>query len=261
VLLPNHLTKDQEKLVYSQESRAKLEAEPVEITLGDVTLPLQHLDRNHLPNHSKTFRSIVDQSETKDDWENVVRMLEGFENAGLKVKSDLREKAVRKLNMAGYQNLVLKALQRPKATGLSLKNFGLLLQVLRGLHDKAVMADWDKDETIKALKMARQVVELMDSEEHCAGARKGELLSSGDWRGKPVVVALPTELAAVLAARYDGDKKEVKKLTSRLVNALKQDDYMVWLSRPPLSVQRLMFVTTRHTSRLSPRPSPRVPDL
>jgi hypothetical protein len=241
VLLPKHLTRDQQKLVYSQESRAKLEAEPVEITLGDVTLPLQHLNRNHLPNQSHTFRSIVDKSETKDDWENVVRMLEGFENAHIRLKNDLREKAVRKLNSAGYQNLVLKALQRPQATGLRLRNFSLLVQVLRGLHDKAVMADWDQDETQKALKIARQVVELMDDQDHCGGAKSGDLLSNGDWRGKPVVIALPTELAAVLAARYNGDKEEVKKLTSRLVNALKQDDYMVCLPQPSLSVRRLML--------------------
>jgi hypothetical protein len=227
VLLPLHLTKEQEKLVYTQEARAKLEAEPVEITLGDVTLPLEHIDRNHLPDRFKTFKEVIMKSETKEDWENVVRMLEGMENAGIKVKQNRQEMVVRQLNLHGMQHLVLKALQRPKATGVRLSSWGVLVQVLRSVHDKAALADWEKDETIKALRLAKQVVELMDDEEHCGGQPRGEMKSEGDFRGKPVVVALPTELAAVLAEKHAGDKEEVKKMANRLVNALKQDDYMV----------------------------------
>jgi hypothetical protein len=167
------------------------------------------------------------KSETKEDWENVVRMLEGMENAGIKVKQNRQEMVVRQLNLHGMQHLVLKALQRPKATGVRLSSWGVLVQVLRSVHDKAALADWEKDETIKALRLAKQVVELMDDEEHCGVQPRGEMESKGDFRGKPVVVALPTELAAVLAEKHAGDKEEVKKMANRLVNALKQDDYMV----------------------------------
>jgi hypothetical protein len=167
------------------------------------------------------------KSETKEDWENVVRMLEGMENAGIKVKQNRQEMVVRQLNLHGMQHLVLKALQRPKATGVRLSSWGVLVQVLRSVHDKAALADWEKDETIKALRLAKQVVELMDDEEHCGGQPRGEMKSEGDFRAKPVVVALPTELAAVLAEKHAGDKEEVKKMANRLVNALKQDDYIV----------------------------------
>jgi hypothetical protein len=167
------------------------------------------------------------KSETAADWENVVRMLEGMQNAGIKVKKAWQEMVVRQLNLHGMQHLVLKAIQRPKATGVRLSNWGVLLQVLRSVHDKAALADWEKEETAKALRLARQVVELMEDEEHCGGQSRGELKSEGDFRGKPVVVALPTELAAVLAEKHSGDKEKVKKMVGRLVNALKQDEYMV----------------------------------
>ncbi|KAG9193651.1 hypothetical protein G6011_03686 [Alternaria panax] len=231
VLLPSHLTKEQQKLVYKEESRAKLEAEPVEITLGDVTLPLEHLDRNRLPNRFKTFRKIVAESETREDWENVARCLEGFEEAGIKAESAWQEMVIRKLDEADMHHLVLKILQRPKATGVRLSNLGVLRQVLRGVHDKAALSDWAEEETTKMYKQAKQIVELMENEEHHKVQKppfkKREEVAAieGDWRGKPSVVALPTELAAMLAEKHGGDKEEVKKLSNRLVNALKQSGY------------------------------------
>ncbi|KAH7349016.1 hypothetical protein BKA66DRAFT_516651 [Pyrenochaeta sp. MPI-SDFR-AT-0127] len=225
ILLPSHLTKEQQKLVYEQENKAKLDAEPVEITLGDVTVPLEHIDRNRLPNTWKHFREILAKSETREDFENVVRLLEGFENAGIRVRPQWRELVVRKLNLNGMQHLVLKALQRPKATGLRLRDYNVLVQVLRGVHDKAALSDWTEEDTAKALRLAKQVVELMDDEEHCGEQARGTMASQNDWRGKPAVIALPTELAAVLAERHGGDVAEVKKFVGRLVNALIQGEF------------------------------------
>ncbi|KAF1945257.1 hypothetical protein EJ02DRAFT_396449, partial [Clathrospora elynae] len=226
ILLPYHLTKEQEKLVFRHENKAKLEAEPVEISLGDVTLPLEHINQMQLPNHWSHFKEIISKSKTKEDWENLVRILEGFENAGIPVKPRRQELVVRQLNRHGMQHLVLKALQRPKATGLRLSDWGVLIQVVRGVHDKAALADWEKEETSKAFRMAKQVVDLMEDEEHCGGQTKGPEGAQKDWRGKPVVVALPTELAAIMAERHGGDVDKLKKLANRLINALKQDNYM-----------------------------------
>ncbi|KAF1833958.1 hypothetical protein BDW02DRAFT_499388, partial [Decorospora gaudefroyi] len=229
VLLPKHLTPEQEKLVYKLDSQAKLEAEPIEITLGDVTLPLEHIDRNALPPRWKTFRQIVNLSQTTEDWENVLRMLEGFENARIAVKPWVQAMVVRKMNLAGMHHLLLKAIQRPRATGIRLSNREVLVQLLRAVHDKASMADWAQDDTAKALRLAQQAVELMEDEEHCGGQMRGEMTSGDDWRGEPVVVALPTEMAAVLADRYGVHGDEVAKLANRLVNAMKQRDYMTHL--------------------------------
>jgi len=222
VLLPLHLNDDQQKLVYRQANRAKLEAEPVEITLGDVTLPLQHLDRNRLPKRWQHFRDIVMKSQTRNDWANVVRLLEGFENAGLRVRSRWQIMAVRQLNLAGMHSLVFQALQRVQATGLHLTDRGVLLQVLRGLHDKAATADWDKEETTQALRMTKQVVDLMEAKDHHA-ANRGE--PPADRRGDPVVIALLTELTAVLAQRHGGDSSELAKLVNRLLTALVQTNF------------------------------------
>ncbi|EUC47014.1 hypothetical protein COCMIDRAFT_35449 [Bipolaris oryzae ATCC 44560] len=230
VLLPYHLTKEQQKLVYSEESRPKLEAEPVEITLGDVTLPLEHLDRNKLPDRWQTLRRVVEKSETQEDWENVLRCLEGFVEAGIRAKAQWQEMIIRKLALADMHHLILKALQRPKATEIRLSNRGVLTQVLRGVHSRAAIVDWDQEETTKALKMAKQVVELMEHKDHCGNKPATMTEKDGDWRGHPVVIALPTELAAVVAEKYRGDKEEVKRLATRLVAAIKQTDFVTSLN-------------------------------
>lgn len=225
VLLPEHLTREQQKLVYKEKGRAKLETEPVEVTIGEVTLPLEHIDRNVRPGRWESLQEVVSQSETAADWENVVRVLEGFHSAGIEVKPQWQELVVRKLNENGHHSIVLKALQRVKATGIRLSNYPVAFRVLKGAHERAADSDWEKDETVKALRYARQVVELMEEEEHYAvssikGAKKGPT----DWRSAPYVVAVPTELAAIVAHKYEGNVELVKNLANRLVNVLKQDN-------------------------------------
>jgi hypothetical protein len=241
VLAPEHFSKEQQALVYRTANKAKLLAEPVEITLGDVTLPLEHIDRNHRPNRWATLREIVQKSKSREDYENVVRMLEGFDNAGIKLKPERQEFVVRHMNLNGMQSLVLKAVQRAGKTGVRMSEYRVLLQVLRGVHDKAALSDWDKDETIKMLRYARQIVELLEDEEHCGGKSRGDKVAENDWRGKPSVVAVPTEMAAVLADRHGGDVGEVKVLAGRLVGSLMQDGYEVSSPSSFTCILRLRF--------------------
>ncbi|KAF2629248.1 hypothetical protein BU25DRAFT_364303 [Macroventuria anomochaeta] len=241
VLLPEHLSREQQKLVYKQKSRAKLETEPVEVTIGDVTLPLEHIDRNVRPSRWESLKNVVRQSETTADWENVVRVLEGFHSAGIAIKPEWQELVVRTLIENGHHNIVLKALQRVKATGLRLSNYNVTMRVLKGAHDRAAESEWDREETVKALRYARQIVELMEEDDHHAVLSKGAKMTQTDWRSKPYVIAVPTELAAVVAQKHEGDVETVKTLANRLVNALKQDNAAVRpqskSSHEPLPIQ------------------------
>ncbi|KZM19114.1 uncharacterized protein EKO05_0010193 [Ascochyta rabiei] len=238
VLLPGHLSREQKKLVYQQKSRPKLETEPVEVTIGDVTLPLEHIDRNLLPSRWQSLKDVVRQSETTADWENVVRVLEGLHSAGFAIKPQWQDLVVRKLNENGHHALVLKALQRVKATGLHLSNYSVTKRALKGAHDRAANAGWAKAETAKALRYARQIVELMEEEEHHAVSSRGKMAVENDWRSKPYVIAAPTELAAVAAQRHGGDVEIVKTLANRLVSALKQDNFTESVDRIVVSNAR-----------------------
>ncbi|KAF2191797.1 hypothetical protein K469DRAFT_718825 [Zopfia rhizophila CBS 207.26] len=259
VLLPKHLNHDQQLLVYREKNRTRLEAEPIYITLGQVTLPLEHIDRNcDQPDRWRTINDIIRNSSTPSDWENVLRMVEGFHDASIRLKPMWKEKIVRKFNEAGMQHLVLKALQRVERTGLSLKDKGVTGMVFKGIRDKAEGSGWEKEETRKALNLAEQVVELMESKEHLGRTNA----MPGDLRASPFVIAVPLELAAVRAKRHtegqDRDGK-VAKYALRIMNALKQDDFLaVTLAAksreldppreyPTAKAKHTAFVTVRKT--------------
>lgn len=226
ILAPKHYTKEQADLVFKTSNKAKLEAEPVEITLGDVTLPLVHINRNRdVPDRWRTFDNVVKGSETAEDFENALRMLEGFHNAGISVKVAWQNKLIRRLSLVGMQGMVIKMLQRGKATSVSLKEYDVVAHVLSSVYEQAPMGNWEKDVTTRAHKYAVQVVEMMDEPYHHGNVTRGE--GRNDHRGDPRVVAVPTSLAAALAQRHGGDVRQVKRLVSRLVGALQQDDFEV----------------------------------
>jgi len=252
ILLPLHLNPAQSKLVFRTENAAKLASEPIEITLGDVTLPLSHINRNKdVPDRSKTLRAIIAKSTTQADWENVLRVMEGYENAGVRMKTGWQEQVVRKLGQAGCQHLVVKALKRAADTGLRLREWGVIREVIRGVRDKAAGAEWAQEDLKKAVNMAEQVVEMMEEDEHL-----GKAVGAADHRSNPMVVALPLEMAAELAYRHDGDVERVKKYAQRLMTALKQHDFLS--VRPPIfSASTSLIHPDRDPKSQRCRPSPR----
>lgn len=155
-------------------------------------------------------------------------MLEGFQEAGLAINPDKIALVVRQLNLHGMHHILLKGLQRVKSTGMQMSYWEVAVQVLRAAYDKAALADWEPEETKKALRLATQIVELLEEEEHHtkpAKSRSDE--TEFDFRGRPSVIAVPTALAAVLAQKHGGDVEEVKVLAGRLVAAMEQANYNV----------------------------------
>jgi len=216
VLLPRHFTKEQAQLVFKPANRARIEAEPLEITIGDVTLTLEHIDVNKdIPSYKAVFRDVIRSSKSPEDWENVLRLMEGFRNAGIPLKIDMKENVVRSLSKAGMSHLILKALQRPEHTGLTMTEWGTVRQILIAVRHKATQADWEKEDLKKALKMAELVVEMMEKKPHQT--------KQDDFRMHPVVVALPLEMASELAYRHDGEIEKVKKYAARLMGVLQDD--------------------------------------
>ncbi|KAF2657167.1 hypothetical protein K491DRAFT_677491 [Lophiostoma macrostomum CBS 122681] len=227
ILLPEHLTPDQHKLVFRKENKAKLEAEPIEITLGNVTLPLEHLDKTRdLPPRVPTIFKIIDSSTTPDDYENVVRMIEGLRSAGITLDIRKKEKIVRVLSAADQQHLVLRALQRASATDMRLRNQDLVACAFKGLFSRARRSGWDEAETRKMLGFAEQYVDLMEDEEHLGKSD----MKSGDLRSSPLVICYPLALAAVRAKKHTGAQDvdgKVRLYAGRLMEALRQRDFLI----------------------------------
>lgn len=248
VLLPEHLTKEQQDLVYKQANKARLEAEPIEITLGDVTLPLQHIDRNtDLLNRWLTIRDIAESSKTPEDFENVIRALEGYTDAGIKLPQWKQLGIVRILQKNGMDHLVLKALQRSRKTGLRLRDQASTLLVLEGLIYRAVRSGWEKEEVAKMLKFTEQVLEMMEQPEHRGHAP----LTPGDIRASPLIIAHALGLAAARAKKHTGGDVDgkVKKYASRLMHAMQQDNFLTVRNHHPLCCIALSLTWCRSLSQ------------
>ncbi|KAF2746122.1 hypothetical protein M011DRAFT_478505 [Sporormia fimetaria CBS 119925] len=229
ILLPANLTREQKQLIFKKENKARLEAEPIEITLGDVTLPLEHIDRmKDVPNRWSVLKGVLDNSKTAEDWENVLRAVEGMHAANIRIKPQQYEMIVRRLFHADMPHLVLKAVQRPEKTGLTLAMPGVVNQVMWGLHKHAAKSNWEDKETEKMLRFAEQIVELMENPAHHPKKQSMAKLAQIEPNASPLVLAVPLELAAGRAKRHLGGQDtdgKVKKYATRFLDARRRYGY------------------------------------
>jgi hypothetical protein len=238
ILLPQHLTRDQAQLVYKKENRARLEAEPLYITLGEVELPLEHIDRTKdVPNRWHTVKEVIERARTPEDWENVLLMVEGFRGAGLKFLPHWQKKVLRKMFEAKRADLVMRALERVQETKFSLKEQETREVVFLGLRNCAANEGWSKEGTTWALSTIERVIELMEHKLHL-----GKWAAApGDPRANPFVIAYPLELAAMKVKKHLGGKDDgsVMKYATRTMAAFKQDDFMT--TTLPATLEKLTF--------------------
>ncbi|KAJ9664471.1 hypothetical protein H2201_005219 [Coniosporium apollinis] len=224
VFLPAHLNREQLDLIYKPVHIPRLSnpTEPVYASIGGEDIPLEHINRvRDLPRTWPIFNSALCAAQSKQDWANIVTMLEGFKSSKRKLKSAWLQKFVRRANMAGRQAVVLQALQRVEHTGLSLGDQGVLETVLAGVVDMAVVHKWGEEHTKKALSYAEQVAAWMEQPEHCGRAWVGK----SDPRASPAVIGVLVELSAVLATKFEerlDDDGKVKMYTERLLAAIEQ---------------------------------------
>lgn len=154
---------------------------------------------------------------TNEDYENIPRLLEGLRNARAKLVPNTSAKVTMKLGQKGQQHVILDCARRGEKTGFDLSDYELVRQVLWFFHSKAAVAEFDQDETKKALAWSEQIFELMQLPENCGKGIKGDQL---DPRTQPLTVGVLLELAAVKAAKFQDGKDvdgKVEKYAKQLL--------------------------------------------
>ncbi|KAF2140136.1 uncharacterized protein K452DRAFT_319687 [Aplosporella prunicola CBS 121167] len=221
IFAPAHLNKAQQDLVYKTKMRGRLEADPLTMSIGQQEITLEHINRHkEVPNRWGVLKGAMAQSKTREDWENVEKLVEAFHGADMTLKSAWQEKFVRSAFDAGFGDVVLLALRSVKKSGLSLKDLYVTQRVMWGIHENAQTGEWAEEPTAKALKYAEQVVDLMEASGHCGD----DFCTVDDTRTQPFVVALPLEMAAVLALKHNNGKDvdgKVKLYAARLMHNMK----------------------------------------
>jgi hypothetical protein len=218
-----------------------------------------------IPGRWQSIKSIIELSKTQDDWENVLRIMEGFHNASTPMKTQWKQFIVRRMSLAGQHHLILKAAQKASATGLRLSDVALANTVFQAVHCKALESEWDPKETKKALDLAEKLVELLDDDRHLG--KKD--VAIGDIRASPYTIAIPLELAAVRAKRHtDGQDTDgkVALYASRFMQATQQDDFLTkifpdHLARisAPIEAKPKLFQTAQSVVQLKGGIQPMIP--
>lgn len=225
--MPAHLNKAQKELVYREKYRARLSAdapEPVRSTVAGADVTLEHIDRlRDIPARWQVLSDALRLADTPTDWENVGRLLEGFADAGVKLRDEWVQKFVREAAQKGALHVVLRAVERAPRTNVRLRSRDVVSRVLWEVRGVAAQNGWGEVETDRAIRYAEKVVELMEREEHCGGSDK-RVVKPGDLRTLPFVIATPLELSAVHVLRYKGGVDEdgaVEGYAKSLCNNLK----------------------------------------
>lgn len=191
-------------------------------TVAGADVELEHVDRQRdIPRRWRVYADALRLAETRGDWENVVLLMEGLADAGVRLRDEWLQKFVRAAAAKGQLQVVVRALQRAERTGVRLRSAAMVERVLWEVRGEASRAGWAQAETERAAVWAEQVVELMESREHCGG---GVRVVKGDLRTLPFVIATPLELVAVRAVRHNEGVDEaglVKAYAERLCANLK----------------------------------------
>ncbi|KAK8208147.1 hypothetical protein IWZ01DRAFT_333704 [Phyllosticta capitalensis] len=228
VILPKHLSPRESRIVFGTKHRDLFnQEEPVTATIGGTTVQLQPLDpvkRN--VDRWNTLKHAVKLAQTKDDWTNVERLLEGYHKAGIKMKDRHINQVLRKIWVAGQHDRVLRLLERAHETGMRIQTQQVLSMLLWGMRGIATSSRWARKDVDRALTGARQIADLLESPQHAGGDRA---VKPGDLRTLPITIAVPLELLAVKQIKHpskDPDARqaalhEVRELANRLMNNLK----------------------------------------
>ena len=147
--------------------------------------------------------TLLENAEDPKDWNNLPSFLEGMMMAKEPLPAAWLEKVVRKANERGMTSVIVRCAQMVKKTGLTLSNRVVTEELMLGLHFKAVNANWEGFDALKALKEAEVVINMMEDWNHCGGKlKKGQQ----DLRRSVSVMGVLMELAAGRALHVDGGK-------------------------------------------------------
>lgn len=218
------LNESQRELVLHPKWRSTLENEPVYATVGNEEVQLQPLDRfKDLPNRWKSWNQALLMAKTKEDWANMVKLLEGYHSMlkGHKMDTGRLQNFVRRARDAGQVGRIWECLRKVDSTGLTLRDTGVAQQVFLGCVSEELRAQGYSNKAVKkAWTTVLDLLQLLEMPGHCGGA-----IVKDDIRQQPWVLGVVVEVAALWQKMRwpngDGPTQELQKHVDRLLDCLK----------------------------------------
>ncbi|KAI6249109.1 hypothetical protein HI914_02474 [Erysiphe necator] len=210
-VLPRHLAKNQQALVYNKKYASTLENENIVAKIAGENFRLKHINViKDIPRIKLFLYDILPLMKDKEDWQVLPNVLHGLKNTGFKMKLPIAEKLVRTACINGRQNVILECLRRNKDTGMDLSNPIFTKTVLFWICFKAFEQDKTIESISKSLSMAEQILEMLEDEKY-TGSKYRDI--STHQRNHPEVIGIPLCIATLLASRFKDNKDKDLQVT------------------------------------------------
>ncbi|RKF57574.1 hypothetical protein OnM2_073055 [Erysiphe neolycopersici] len=203
-VLPRHLAKNQQVLVYNKKYASMLENEKIIARIAGEEFRLKYINViKDIPRMKMFLYDILPLMKEKEDWRVLPNILHGLKNTGFKLKLPIAEKLVRTACINGRQNVILECLRRTKDTGMDLSQPNFTKTVLFWICFKAIEQDQSIECVSKSLSMAEQILEMLEDEKYTGSKYKDV---STHQRNHPEILGIPLCIAAFRASKFKDNK-------------------------------------------------------
>ena len=173
------------------------------------------------------LHEAVSRMATRDDFDNLPRLLEGLHGARRRLRPTDYARITRAAGDRGFVHLMIDCARNVKRTGFALDTSQKINEILAYVQARAAASGWREGSTRKALAYARLVVdELLEDEAHrpkrraVTGVADDMKKNLPAGRGfplnrDPVILAAPLGLAAARAVKHLGGQDEGGEVARR----------------------------------------------
>lgn len=203
IIFPARLPKGKRKLISNAKNAKKIEADPIiiEVEGYEHRFPILDYHQDTIPPSRKLLRDTIRQMETRADWDNLGRVLSGYNNASRTVSRGDLFIIMRQAGKTGNLYAVLDAFRNAKDTHLRIHHLPVADEFLHHAQLMAIDSGFAERETRDAKTWSLMLHELMQDEGH---AKLDATPGRKPLHREPEVVGQLLHLAAAHAVHHGG---------------------------------------------------------
>lgn len=240
VILPAHLKRPQQNLIYRTQHHAMLRSEPFEVDVGPPgateKFTLEPIDRTKdVPNSWKSLQEAMrlmgeGTREGGRGYDNLIPLLTGLRTAGRKWKTWQWEIIARTAGAHDAAYALLEAVRQADRTGLYLYDIRVVREIVWACRARAALHEWDAVSCAKALGYLEELARLMEDpdqkREQTRALNRGDLDVPIDATRQADTIGVVVEVAAMRlrALQQEGGESalvdEVRNTLQRYVKRL-----------------------------------------
>ncbi|KAL2886196.1 hypothetical protein HOO65_060026 [Ceratocystis lukuohia] len=218
IVLPYRLPALQRKMVFSEEYRSRLQTDPIVIEVDGYEHRFETLNfkKKDVPNSRAILLKAISLMKTRADWDNLVRLLNGYARSKRTIKLHDRFRMIREAGRTGNIWSIIEAMRHSEKSGLYLRHLPPVDEIMYWLCHKAVSNNWSASETKQAATWATIVMDILEEPEH---RRPNQSLSPRALHREPQVLAQYLMLLAAQSV-FHGNKLDAGGHVSKIAKIL-----------------------------------------